>query len=71
MVTSCKRAYATPRSAAPRAPASVAGNCSPVALQETLKHSSVSVSVGSLGLGVHEICLIPLSISGGMGFDFL
>ena len=27
--------------------------------------SSVSVSVGSLGPGVHEVCLSPLSISGG------
>ena len=33
--------------------------------QETPKHSSVSVSVGSLGPGAHKVCLIPLSISGG------
>ena len=39
MVTSSKRAYAIPRSAAPRAPAPVAGQCWPVPLQETLKHS--------------------------------
>ena len=48
MVTSSKRAYARPRSAAPRAPAPVAGHCWPIPLQETLRHSSVSVSVGSL-----------------------
>ena len=27
--------------------------------------------VGSLGFSVHKICLSPLSISGGMGFDFM
>ena len=37
--------------------------------QETLKHSSVSVSVGSLGPGAHKICLSPLSVSGRYGFD--
>ena len=65
MATSSKRAYATPRSAAPRAPAPVAGHCWPVAPQEMLRHSSVSVSVGSLGPGVHKVCLSPLSVSGG------
>ena len=49
MVTSSKRAYAIPRSTAPGAPASAAGHCWPIPLQETLKHSSASVSVGSLG----------------------
>ena len=38
MVTSSNRAYAIPRSAAPRAPDPVAGHCLPVPLQETLKH---------------------------------
>ena len=37
--------------------------------QETLKHSSVSVSVGSLGPGAHKVCLSPLNVSGGYGFD--
>ena len=46
MATFSKRAYATPRSAAPRAPAPAAGHCRPVPLQETLRHSSGSVSVG-------------------------
>ena len=67
MVTSSKRAYAIPRSAAPRAPAPVAGCCRPIPLQETLKHSASSVSVGSLGPGVPRVCLSPLSISGGYG----
>ena len=40
-VTSSKRAYAAPRSAALRASAPVAVHCSPVPLQETRKHSSV------------------------------
>ena len=35
--------------------------------QEMLKHSSVSVSVGSLGPGAHKVCLSPLSISGENG----
>ena len=43
-----KRAYAIPKSAAPRAPVPVAVRCWPLPLQETFKHSSVSVSVGSL-----------------------
>ena len=34
------------------------------------KHSSVSVSVESLGPGVHKICLSPLSVSGGYGVGF-
>ena len=36
-------------------------------LQETLKPSFVSVSVGSLGLGVHKVCLSPQSVSGEYG----
>ena len=67
MATSSKRVYAIPRSAAPRAPAPAAGCCWPITPQETLKHSSGSVSVGSLGLGVHKVCLSPLSISGSYG----
>ena len=49
----------------PRAPAPSAVHCWPVPLQETLKHSSISVSVGSLHPGAHKVCLSPLSISGG------
>ena len=44
MVTSSKRAYAIPRSAAPKAP--TAGHCWPIPPQETLRYSSGSVSVG-------------------------
>ena len=53
METSSREAYAISRSAAPRAPAPVAGHCWLVPPQETLKHSSGSVSsVGSQGLWV-------------------
>ena len=47
MVTSSKRTYAIPRSAAPRTPAPAGGHCRPVLPQEMLTHSSLSVSVGS------------------------
>ena len=67
MATSSKRAYAIPRSTAPRVPSPVAVHCSPISLQETLKHHSVSVSVGSLGPGVHKVSLSTLSVSGGYG----
>ena len=59
MVTSSTRAYTTPRSAAPRAPAPVAGHCWPLPPQETLKHSSDSVSLCT------RFCLSPLCISDG------
>ena len=65
MVTSSKKSYAILRTAAPRAPAPAAVCCWPIPSQETLRHISVSVSVGSLGLGVYKLCLSPLSISGG------
>ena len=64
MATSSKRAYAIPKSAAPRAAVPVGVPCWPVPLQEMLKHSSVSVSVGFLGPGAHKTCLSPLSVSG-------
>ena len=70
MVASSKRAYAIPRSAAPRSPALVAGHCWPVPPQEILKHRSGSVSVGSLVPGAHKICLSSPSISGGYGVWF-
>ena len=44
VVTSSKRAYAIPRSAAPSDPAPSAGHCWPIPSQKTLKHSSGSVS---------------------------
>ena len=43
MATSSKRAYAIPRSAAPRAPAPAAAHCWPTPLQETLEHSCLSL----------------------------
>ena len=43
MATSSKRAYAIPRSTAPRAPDPVAVHCWPIPLQETLKHSCLSL----------------------------
>ena len=57
MAASSKRAYAIPKSAAPRAPAPAAVPCWPVPPQDTLRHSSVSVSVGSLGPGAHKLNL--------------
>ena len=69
-VNSSKRAYAIPRSAAPRAPAPIAVHCWPVPSQETPKHSSFKVSVASLGPGAYKVCLSPLSISGGYGVWF-
>ena len=70
MATSSRRAYAIPRSTAPRAPAPAAGHCWSVPLQETLRHSSVSVSVGPLGPGAHKVCLRPLRVSGEYGVWF-
>ena len=50
-------------------PCPCAEPCWSVPPQETLKYSSVSVSVGSLGPGANKVCLSPLSILVGMGFD--
>ena len=54
ILTSSMRAYAIPKSAAPRAPGPEAVHCWPIPPQETLTDSSVSVSVGSLGPGTHK-----------------
>ena len=51
-------------------PDPVAGHCWLVPPQETLKHSSGSVSVESLGPGAYKVCLSPLSISGGYSVWF-
>ena len=51
-----------------QSPDPVPVHCWPVLLQETLEHSSTSVSEGPLGPSVHKICLSPLSVSGGYGF---
>ena len=49
MATSSRMAYAIPTSAAPRVPVPAVDHHYPMPPQGTLKHSSVSVSVGSLG----------------------
>ena len=64
MATSSKRTCAIPSL---RAPVPAADHCLPVPPRETLKHSSVSVSVGSLSPGAHKLCFSPLSVSGGDG----
>ena len=56
------------RSTATRAPVPVAVYFWPISPQETLTHSSVLVSVESLGPGAHKVCLSPLSVSGRYGF---
>ena len=71
-VTSSNRDYATPRTAASRAPATVAGHCWPVPLQETFKHSKAVLAQSLLGLLVcTRFCLSPLNIPGGYGVWFL
>ena len=69
LATSSKRAYAIPKSAAPRAPAPAADYCWPVPPQETLKHS-LSQSLWSLWVLVHTRFVWALWASlAGMGFD--
>ena len=73
LATSSKRAYAIPKSPPP----SHTQGCSiPLPLWQSTadlylhrRHSNtvLSVSVGSLGPGVHKVCLISLSISGRNG----
>ena len=53
METSSKRAYAIPRSSAPRAPAPAAGHCWPIHPQEILRVLAQSVWVGCV------FCAIP------------
>ena len=53
-----------------QSPPPTAVHCWPVPPQETPKYSFVLVSVGSLGPGVHKVCLSPLSVSGGYGVWF-
>ena len=65
--TSSKRAYATPRSAAPRAP----GHCWPIPLQETLNSNTVlTQSLWGLWVPVHTRFVWALWASlAGKGFD--
>ena len=65
MEASSKSTHAIPKPAEPRAPVPAAVHCWPIPPQETLRHSFVSVSMASLGLGAHKVCLSPLNISGG------
>ena len=67
MATSSKRAYAITQVCCTQRPCPCSSPLLTHTLQETLKHSSGSVSVGSLGPGTHKICLSPLSMSGGKG----
>ena len=70
MATSSNRPYATPRSAAPRAPAPAAGHCRPIPPQETCKQSKAVPSQPLQDLLVYtRFCLSPLSVSAGYGFD--
>ena len=69
MATSSKRAYAIPKSAAPRASVPAADHTSnnpyiPRRRSNTVLSQSLW---GSLSPGVHKVCLNPLSISGGNG----
>ena len=60
-VTSSKRAYAIPRSTAPRAPAPAQAADDPYLRRRHSNTSTIlSVSVGSLGPGAHKVCLSPL-----------
>ena len=71
VVTSSKRAYTIPRSAAPRAPDPAQSTADPY-LHRRCSNTvlSVSVSVGSLGPGAQKLGLNPPSISGGYEGSF-
>ena len=63
-VTSSKKAYAIPRSAASRAPADATSHCSPIPPQETHKHSKAGLAQSLWGLLVHtSVYLSTISIS--------
>ena len=57
--TSSKRAYAIPRSAAPRALTPAAGHCWHIPPQEMLKHSGRSGSLSVESPGVHKVLFEP------------
>ena len=61
MATSSKRAYAIPRSTAPRAPAPQQSTADPYLLNRQ-PNTVLAQSLGSLGPGVHKVCLNPLSV---------
>ena len=66
IVTSSKRTNAIPTA---RAPVPMEDHCWPVPPQEMLKHSSVSVSVGSLDPGAHKVCWALWVSLAGTEFD--
>ena len=67
LATSSKRAYTIPRSTAPRAPAPAKSTAD---LHMSCSNNSITVSVGSLCPGAHNVCLSPLNISGRYGLWF-
>ena len=69
MTTSSKRAYAIPKSAAPRAPVPAADHHRPAPPQQTLKHSCLSLC-GVPGSWCIYGLFDPLSVSGGNGVWF-
>ena len=58
MATSSERAYAIPKSAAPRVPAPAAVYCWPIPPQETFRHSSISVLWHSGGKAHTSHCVL-------------
>ena len=71
VATFSKRAYATPRSAAPRTPLPVADHCQPLPLQGTLKQSKAGLVQSLWGLWMHTrfyFWTLHASLA-GMGFD--
>ena len=70
MVTSSKRAYATPRTAAPRAPTPMAGHCwSVIHRRHSNTQRKVWLSLWGL-LMCTRLCLSPPSVSGRYGVWF-
>ena len=69
MVTSSKRAYAIPRSAAPRASA-LQQPTADLYLLRRYPYTVLSQSVGSLGPGMHKVFLSSLSIPSRNGVWF-
>ena len=67
LMSTSMKAYAIPKSTAPRDPVTVAVHCWPNPPQEMLKDSSVSVYVVSLSPGMHKVCLSFLSVFGRNG----
>ena len=66
LIVTSKRAYATPRSTAPRPPAPAAVHCDPYLLS---RHSQFCLSLcGASGPGAHQVWALWVSLA-GMGFD--